>query len=290
MVVGRGLLRPDPTSRGARLSRHAAPEPPPPTRAVGATATGTPAGDRRGARAWLLLALSCAALLVAAPVAIVMSPTSSDAAGREAEVYTPPNPDGEGSGDASSVDDGGTGAVEPTAAPPPDGAVPPVPVTPGLDPAASTGPADPAAADPGPAGSTGSAGSGGSGWMAGSGGASGNEPRPGGGSGWTQPGTSRIPVLPSSPPASSNQRQDQQPAQQQPSSQQPTQQQPQQPAPQQSAPQQPAPQQPAPQQPPRTCGCDVDEDGIDDLLDPLVKPLEPVLGGVTKPVTGLLGG
>ena len=138
------------------MPRHAAPElRPPPARAVGDTATAIPAGDRRRVRTLLLLALACAALLIAAPVAIVMSPSSPDPAGQQDEAPTP-----------AEV------AVAPPAAPLPDGTVPPVPGVPGPDPAAGTSPADPAAA----------------------------------GSGWTQPRTSQIQILPSSPPSSSNQR------------------------------------------------------------------------------------
>ena len=133
------------------MSRHAAPELPPPTRGVGAAGAATPIGARRSARAWLLLALACAALLIAAPVAIVRSSTSPDDAGREAEVSAPSDPDGD---DGSTGEDGGAGAVPSTAAPVPDGAVPPVP----------------------------------------------GAPPAGGSSGWTQPGTRPITVLPSSSP------------------------------------------------------------------------------------------
>jgi hypothetical protein len=278
--VGRGPLRPSPTSRGARLSRHAAPEP---VRAAGATAT--PIGDRRGARAWLLLTLACAALLVAAPVAIVRSPTSPDDAAREVEVYTPSDPDDDG----TTGDDGGTGAVAPTAAPPPAGAVPPVPDAPALDPAAGTSPSDPAAADPGPAGTAPSAGGGSTGWTPGTGGGTaGSAPQPGGGSGWTQPRTRPITVLPSSPPASSKPPAGNPPANQQSGgsstggsqtggsptgdsttggSQPP-------PAPA------PIPV-PAPK-PPADCLCQV--------LEPVTEPLEDVVTGTIGAVGGLLGG
>lgn len=265
MVVGRGPLRSSSTSRGARLSRHAAPEPPqPPARAVGATATATPTGDRRGARAWLLLALACAALLIAAPVAIVMSPTSPDGAGRDAEVYTPSDLDGGGSGDAATGDDGGTGAVQPTAAPLPDGAVPPVPSAPG-----------------------GSAGTGGTGWTAGTGGTAGSAPRTGGGSGWTQPGTSPIAVLPSSPPASSNPPASQPPANQ-PSGGYPT-------GGTQTGGTQTGGSQTGGTKPPPPSGStptparEPSTDCLCQVLEPVKEPLEDVVTGTTGAVGGLLG-
>ncbi len=139
---GHGPVRSQPDARGAELSRHAAPESAtPPVRAVGATAATPATVDRRRARALVLLALACAALLIAAPVAIVMSPASPDGADGQADVYTPPDPDGGRSddGDVTRTD------VAPTSAPLPDGAAPPVPEAPALDPAASIGPSAPAA-------------------------------------------------------------------------------------------------------------------------------------------------
>lgn len=159
---------------------------------------------------WLPLVLVCAALLVAAPLAVVLSGDAEES-GREADgVFTPGRDPGR---DGGSDGEGPRMTTEASRTPDP-----PVPSDPGVG-----------AAD---AGGSGADAGGGTGWTPASG------ARGGSGQGTTQP------------PA-------QQPARQQP------------------------PPPPPKDEPPKTCGCDRDRDGIDDLLDPVIDLDEaPIVGPV----------
>ncbi len=121
------------TSRGAVLSRHAAPAPAP-LRAV--AAQDGPGNDRGRARSLLVLSLVCAVLLIAAPVAIMLSTSPPEEAGQKTEVFTGTDRDtGESDDDGVSgrdtdVRDAGPAADEPS---------PSVPGLPGQETASGVG-------------------------------------------------------------------------------------------------------------------------------------------------------
>lgn len=256
-----------PVRRGAVLSRpprHAAPEPAP-------VRTGTvpaePVLDRRRVRVLLLLSLACAALLIAAPLAIVRSsggPESASPASDDGPVVERETDEG-GSGAPTQGTDGTpppeTPAAVPTAAP-------------GLDTAATDGvPAGPSSAaapdqgDPAP------------GWPGSDTGQDGGVTPRVPEQGATQPGATPIQILPSKPvPAPA-------PAQPQPTQPQSTQPQPG----RQQPPAQEQPQQPVPQPDP---GPLTDAEGVPcpcTLVGGVLVSVSRSVGGVLPPVGGLLG-
>jgi hypothetical protein len=204
-------------------------------------------------RILLLLAVVCAGLLIAAPIALFVSGGAEQNGSLGDDVFTTEDggagEGGTGRGGAAPITTESAQSPAPAGSTTDPGAVP---VAGGNGGDAAGGAAAGAGA---PAGSAGTGGSWtGSGPAPAGGGTAAGQPAPGG----TAGGSTPAPANPGTPKPNTG-----------------------------TSPPAPATQSPKPQQPPppATCGCDKDKDGIDDLLDPVID----IVDTVVPPLGGLLG-